>query len=124
MTTSGARSLDETQKSTPATISTTRTRGDPVDDQAERRPPASVGNILVAVLPEVLEPMAGEAGHQQPGRSGDARRGDHHKGCGDAGPRRRARSVVPHLVALVRAGARFDKGVLVERPDEVQEVAA
>jgi putative transposase len=30
----------------------------------------------------------------------------------------------PHLVALVRAGARFDKGVMVERPDEVQEVAA
>jgi putative transposase len=29
-----------------------------------------------------------------------------------------------HLVALVRAGARFDKGVMVERPDEVQEVAA
>jgi putative transposase len=30
----------------------------------------------------------------------------------------------PHLVALVRAGARFDKGVMVERPDEMQEVAA
>jgi putative transposase len=30
----------------------------------------------------------------------------------------------PHLVALVRAGARFDKGVMVERPDETQEVAA
>jgi putative transposase len=30
----------------------------------------------------------------------------------------------PHLVALVRAGARFDKGVVVERPDDVQEVAA
>jgi putative transposase len=30
----------------------------------------------------------------------------------------------PHLVALVRAGARFDKGVMVERPDEVQEAAA
>jgi putative transposase len=30
----------------------------------------------------------------------------------------------PHLVALVRAGARFDKGLLVERPDEMQEVAA
>jgi putative transposase len=30
----------------------------------------------------------------------------------------------PHLVALVRAGARFDKGVMVERPDEVQEDAA
>ena len=29
-----------------------------------------------------------------------------------------------HLVALVRAGARFDKGVMVERPVEVQEVAA
>jgi len=28
------------------------------------------------------------------------------------------------LVALVRAGARFDKGVMVERPDEPQEVAA
>ena len=24
----------------------------------------------------------------------------------------------PHLVALVRAGARFDKGVMIERPDE------
>src|SRR5215211_801969 len=30
----------------------------------------------------------------------------------------------PHLVALVRAGARFDKGVMVERPDGVEEVAA
>jgi hypothetical protein len=28
------------------------------------------------------------------------------------------------LVALVRAGARFDKGVMVERPDELQEDAA
>jgi hypothetical protein len=24
----------------------------------------------------------------------------------------------PHLVALVRAGARFEKGILIERPDE------
>src|SRR4030095_12342016 len=30
----------------------------------------------------------------------------------------------PQLVALVRAGARFDKGVMVERPDDVGEVAA
>jgi putative transposase len=30
----------------------------------------------------------------------------------------------PHLVALVRAGARFDKGVIVERPDDAHEVAA
>ncbi len=25
----------------------------------------------------------------------------------------------PHLVALVRAGAKFEKGILVERPDEL-----
>jgi putative transposase len=30
----------------------------------------------------------------------------------------------PQLVALVRAGARFDKGVMVERPDQAQEAAA
>jgi putative transposase len=30
----------------------------------------------------------------------------------------------PHLVALVRSGARFDKGVMVERPDDAGEVAA
>ena len=30
----------------------------------------------------------------------------------------------PQLVALVRAGARFDKGVMVERTNDVQEVAA
>ncbi len=38
----------------------------------------------------------------------------------------RWRSVnAPHLVALVRAGARFEKGVMVERPSEQHtEVAA
>jgi hypothetical protein len=30
----------------------------------------------------------------------------------------------PHLAALVRAGARFDKGVLIERHNEDEEVAA
>jgi putative transposase len=30
----------------------------------------------------------------------------------------------PHLVALVRAGARFEKGVMAERPDAIEEVAA
>jgi putative transposase len=30
----------------------------------------------------------------------------------------------PHLVALVRAGARFDKGVMIERPDNAEKVAA
>ncbi len=27
----------------------------------------------------------------------------------------------PHLVALVRAGAVFDKGILVERPDDTSQ---
>src|SRR5215216_3244143 len=44
---------------------------EPVDDQAERRPPASIGHIVAALLPKVLEPMTGEADHQQPRRSGD-----------------------------------------------------
>jgi hypothetical protein len=30
----------------------------------------------------------------------------------------------PHLVALVRAGAKFDKGVLIARPEHDQEAAA
>ena len=29
-----------------------------------------------------------------------------------------------HLVALVRAGAKFEKGVIVERPNQDQEAAA
>ena len=50
--------------------------GDPVDGQAERRPPASVGDKLLAVLPEVLAPVASETGRQQPPGSGDACRGN------------------------------------------------
>ena len=34
---------------------------DPVDHEAERWPPASVCDELAAVLPEVLEPVGGEA---------------------------------------------------------------
>jgi hypothetical protein len=30
----------------------------------------------------------------------------------------------PHLVALVRAGAKFDKGVMIERPTEQDQEAA
>ena len=52
--------------------------------KAERRPPARVGHKLAAVLPEILDPMTGEAEHQHPRRSGDARGGDHDKGCGDS----------------------------------------
>ena len=58
---------------------------DPVDDQAERRPPAGVGDIVGPVLPQVLDPMAGKAGHQQPRRPGDARCRDDRKDCGDRG---------------------------------------
>jgi hypothetical protein len=41
-------------------------RRHPVDDEAERRPPTRVGDELTAVLPQVLEPMAGEADDEQP----------------------------------------------------------
>jgi hypothetical protein len=59
--------------------------GDPVNDKAERRPPASVGNKVAPVLPEVLDPMAGKAEHEQPCRSGDACRSNHDKYCRDPG---------------------------------------
>jgi hypothetical protein len=59
--------------------------GDPVNDKAERRPPASVGNKVAPVLPEVLDPMAGKAEHEQPRRSGDACRSNHDKDCCDPG---------------------------------------
>src|SRR5205807_7859642 len=57
---------------------------DPVDYETERRPPASVCDELAAVLPEVLEPVGGEAEHEQPWRSGDRRRGDDDEGSSDA----------------------------------------
>src|SRR5215472_14864570 len=60
-------------------------RGYPVDDQAERWPPAGAGDIVVAVLPEVFEPVAGEADYQQPRGSGDGRRGGHYEQPCDAG---------------------------------------
>jgi hypothetical protein len=59
---------------------------DPVDDQAERRPPASVGHLVAPVLPQVLKPMAGEAGHQQPRRPGDPRCRDDTKTAATAKP--------------------------------------
>ena len=31
--------------------------GDPVDDEAKRRPPPGVRNEMTSVLPEILEPM-------------------------------------------------------------------
>ena len=47
-----------------------------VDDEAERGPPPRVRNELTPVLPEILEPVAGEADDEQPWRSGDGRGSD------------------------------------------------
>src|SRR2546423_1044302 len=58
--------------------------GDPVDDEAEWRPPASVRHELAAVLPEVLEPVRGEAEDEQPRRCRDGRRGEDDEHRGDA----------------------------------------
>ena len=40
---------------------------DPVDDHAERRPPSRVGHEVGSMLPKVLESVAGQARHEQPG---------------------------------------------------------
>ncbi len=40
---------------------------DPVNDHAEGRPPSRVGDEVAAVLPEVLEPVAGQPRHEEPG---------------------------------------------------------
>ena len=42
----------------------------------------------------------------------------------DAGQDRWRAVNAPHLVALVRAGARFEKGVLIERPNQSDQEAA
>jgi hypothetical protein len=67
-----------------------------------------------------------DSGHQRPGQQG-RRAGD---GVQAAGAEQRWRAVNgAHLAALVRAGASFEKGKLVERPKEapdkrINEVAA
>jgi hypothetical protein len=38
----------------------------PIDHEAERRPPACVGNERTPVLPEVLETVASETSDEQP----------------------------------------------------------
>src|SRR5204863_6692816 len=48
---------------------------EPVDGGAKRRPPPGVGNVVTALLPEVLETMARVAKDQEPRRPGDARGG-------------------------------------------------
>jgi hypothetical protein len=58
-------------------------RGNPVNDQAEGRPPSGVGYELAAVLPEVIEPVAKETGDDQPYRSGYGDRGGHNESGSD-----------------------------------------
>jgi len=57
---------------------------DPVDGEAERRPPAGVGYEPGSVLPEVLEAMGGVARHDQPRRSGDRGGGEDDEEAGHA----------------------------------------
>src|ERR1044072_8411098 len=58
--------------------------GDPVDRGAKRRPPARVPDELSAVLPQILQAVAGQPEHDQPGRSADAHRGHDHEDSGHA----------------------------------------
>jgi hypothetical protein len=51
-------------------------RDHPVDHKTERRPPPCVGDELTAVLPEVLEPVAGKADDKEPRCAGDRGGGD------------------------------------------------
>src|SRR5437660_1141684 len=58
--------------------------GHPVNDEAERWPPPGVRHELTAVLPEVLEPVAGQAEDEQPRRCRNGRRGEDDEDRGDA----------------------------------------
>src|SRR5215472_828557 len=48
---------------------------EPVHGGAERRPPLCFGNVVAALLPEVLQTMACVAKDEEPRRAGDARGG-------------------------------------------------
>ncbi len=66
--------------------------GEPVNGNAERRPPAGVGHELVAFLPKVFQPMPDVGSDQEPrgaghghGRQDDEERGDADLGCDHSG---------------------------------------
>ncbi|MFE4335589.1 hypothetical protein ACFRQM_41215 [Streptomyces sp. NPDC056831] len=66
--------------------------------------------VLVVVTGVVVRGGLGEEAGVAAVRAGDQRRG---------GPAERWHAVnAPHLTALVRADARFERGHLVERPEE------
>src|SRR5690348_10937458 len=56
--------------------------GDKVDGGAERWPPARVPDEVGAVLPQVLQAVAGQPEHEQPCRSADTHRGHDYEGSG------------------------------------------
>src|SRR6185312_12725166 len=58
--------------------------GDPVDGDAERRPPARVPDEVRAVLPQILQAVAGQPEHEQPCRSADTHRGHDDEASGHA----------------------------------------
>src|SRR5689334_2479397 len=58
--------------------------GDPVDGGAERWPPARVPDEVRAVLPQILQAVAGQPEHEQPCRSADAHRGHDYEDSGHA----------------------------------------
>ena len=55
-----------------------------VDHEAERRPPPRVGDEVGAVLPKVLQAMAGETNPKEPGCAGDRCGSDDDESAGDA----------------------------------------
>src|SRR4029453_13100488 len=59
--------------------------GDPVDGGAERWPPARVPDEVCAVLPQILQAVAGQPEHEQPCRSADPHPGHDYEESGHAG---------------------------------------
>jgi len=57
--------------------------GYPINYEAKRRPPPGVYNVLMAVLPKVLEPMPEQPDHEEPHGSRDGGGGKHDKDARD-----------------------------------------
>jgi hypothetical protein len=58
---------------------------DPIKYEAGRGPPPGVRNKLTSVLPQILQPVAGKAEDEQPGRSRDGSGGDYDEDRCDVG---------------------------------------
>ena len=55
----------------------------PIHYEAERRPPPGICNVLMAMLPKVLDPLAEQPDYQEPRGSGDGRCGKYHEDARD-----------------------------------------